>query len=392
MTTNSQIWIPMFTLPNVDVRKPIEADGLALVPADDERITALRRKQRRFDMYLRRFTTEFGDQIARSTIICHGEKFAHYRSSEALAAFRDAIAISAISLAWTHALRYENNHNIRYANWFTFYPWLVDNKYDRLVMQSMAQLGAHEVRAMKGQSSPGVTHMALTSRMIDAPLLTYLLEHWSARFNNPNPDRKQIALFRALNMALSAAMLPGNVEVTIYDIGRSVALWVSAFEILSKDGSYGGVCKLLESVTWNLTACKEAIYEPHKYKAGQPKRSLPIWLYGALNHARNDFLHGNPVEPSRLIVPPGKQPLHLYTAPLFRMALTAFLDLKRVPQPPRQNQTEYEAYMEYSHNFGHFQSDIEAAISTILYTRDEYRAHRQGRIQSARSRSRLVNR
>jgi len=32
-------------------------------------------------------------------------------------------------------------------------------------------------------------------------------------------------------------MLPGNVEVTIYDIGKAIALWVSAFEILAHPGT-----------------------------------------------------------------------------------------------------------------------------------------------------------
>jgi hypothetical protein len=200
--------------------------------------------------------------------------------------------------------------------------------------------------------------------------------------------RIDTSLFRSLNMALSAAMLPGNVEVTIYDLGRSIALWVSAFEILTESGTCDAVYKLLECTKWNLSTNSDPIYEPHKYKPGQPKRSLPVWLYGAMNHARNKFIHGNVISPSRLIVPPGKRPLHLYTAQLYRMALTSFLDFKPPPVVAREGESEYDAHWRYMHDFGWFQSNIEASISTVLHTQEEYRQLRQGKIDSARARSR----
>jgi hypothetical protein len=197
---------------------------------------------------------------------------------------------------------------------------VVDNKYEGLVMQSMAQMGWHEVKAMRRQTSPGISHMTLASNMIDKALLPALLERWVARFGSLTPSKRDTSLFRSLNMALSATMLPGNVEVTIFDLGRSIALWVSAFEILTKEGTCDAVYRLLAGTKWNLSDNTDPIYEPHKYKPGQPKRALPVWLYGAMNHARNDFIHGNPIDPMRLIVAPGKRPLHLYTAPLYRMA------------------------------------------------------------------------
>jgi hypothetical protein len=381
-------WVQMFTLPNVLIEEPIEADGVAMVSVHDERAQTLARRHRRFSMYLNRFTSEFGQQVAPSLILVRADKFDQYRTVEALAGFRDAVAIATIPYSWAHVLRYENNHNIKYANWFSFYPWMVDNKFEGLIMQSMAQTGWHEVKAMKGQTSPGISHMSLPAKEIDKALLPALLERWVARFGSPNPSKRDTSLFRSLNMALSAAMLPGNVEVTIFDLGRSIALWVSAFEILTKEGTCDAVYKLLESTKWNLSDNSNPIYEPHKYKAGQPKRALPVWLYGAMNHARNDFIHGNTIDPMRLIVAPGKRPLHLYTAPLYRMALTAFLDLKPPPMVKRVGETDYDAHWRHMHDFGWFQSNIEAAIATVMFTQEEYRARRQGQVDSARARSR----
>jgi hypothetical protein len=72
------------------------------------------------------------------------------------------------------------------------------------------------------------------------------------------------------------------VEVTIYDIGKAIALWVSAFEILAHPGTpnvgYRQVYQMLEKAKWNLSDCNQALYEPYGYKPSQPRRGLPVWL------------------------------------------------------------------------------------------------------------------
>jgi hypothetical protein len=383
-------WIPMFALPNIDVEEPIERPGIAIVSMRDERLKTLSEKHRRFAMYTRCFTTEFGTAVSPSVLIRESSSPERYRTVEALAGFRDAFAMSVIPHSWAHTLRFETTLGIRYANWFSFYPWMVDAKYEGIIMQSMAQLAYDEVKALRGQTTAGFSYQRLAARVIDKPLLKALLDRWEARFVTETPKRENIALFRSLNMALSASMLPGNVEATIYDIGKTVAFWVSAFEILahprSSNGGFKQVYELLERVTWNLSECKEPIYEPYGSKAGQPKRTLPIWLYGELNRARNDFLHGNTITDSRLIVEPGKRALHLYAAPLFRMALTGCLDLRMDRPPAREGETDYEAFLAYEYEFGGYQRDMEAAIATILFTQEEYRDLRAGRRSRAQVR------
>jgi hypothetical protein len=313
----------MFALPNVDVEEPIERPGIALVLVRDERLKALVKNHARFAMYLRRFKTEFGIQVWPSILLRENSSPERYRTAEALSGFRDALAMSVIPHSWAHTLRFETTSGIRYSNWFSFYPWMVDAKYEGIIMQSMAKLGYEEVKPLRGQTTASFSYQRLAVRMIDRPLLGALLDRWEARFATESPTRENIALFRSLNMALSASMLPGNVEATVYDIGKTIALWVSAFEILAHPGSskvgFKQVYQLLESVVWNLTECTEPIHEPYHYKVGQKNRTIPVWLYGELNRARNDFLHGNEITDLRLIVAPGKRALHLYAAPLFRM-------------------------------------------------------------------------
>jgi hypothetical protein len=170
-----------------------------------------------------------------------------------------------------------------------------------------------------------------------------------------------------------------------------VALWASAFEILrpAKNNAYKRVYADLDGITWNLSDCKDRKYEVFGDKSGT-LHSLPVWLFGEINHLRNDTLHGNPIPPGRLIVAPGKQAISMYAAPLYRMMLTAYLDLKLAPRKPVTGLTAYENYRQSQFESAEYQQHIEAGLATIMYTEEEYRLKRQGRIRKAMSLSRQV--
>lgn len=86
----------MFSLPNVQVKFPIEVEGFALVPTDDFRIEAIKKKQPRLGSFLKRFKTEFGDAVEPSTIIWRKDKADTYRSISAISGFRDLVSMSVI--------------------------------------------------------------------------------------------------------------------------------------------------------------------------------------------------------------------------------------------------------------------------------------------------------
>jgi hypothetical protein len=90
-------------------------------------------------------------------------------------------------------------------------------------------------------------------------------------------------------------------------------------------------------------------------------------LFGEINLLRNDALHGNAMSPGRLIVPPAKQPLHMFAALLYRMILTAYLDLKLAPRKPDTGLTKYENFRLDHFESGEYQRHIEAGLSTIMY-------------------------
>ena len=147
---------------------------------------------------------------------------------------------------------------------------------------------------------------------------------------------KTRVLFRSLEVACQAARVPavGTRTPTIHDVGIGLALWVSAFEILSHpkegDATRTTVLDLLETAAWKTSKLKA-----RRFKIWGPKKtirriSLVQKLYCELYRARNDFLHGNRVTASKLF-PLNKSggPTLLHCAPLiYRAALLETLPLK----------------------------------------------------------------
>ncbi len=375
-------WLPLFALPNIEVRQPIELDGFALASIHDGRVRELAESHPNFREFMSKFTTEFGQPIVPSVFICRDNAPITYRGVDAIAAFRDAVAMCVIPQSWAKLLRFGNTMGIRYSDYFSVYPWMLDKNFHDLITRTLEMLGVHQVLELHPQSTPALSHVVFESGPLDVPLLRGLLERWERCFGTPSPIADEIKLFRSLNMANAAALLPAGADATMLDIGRSVALWSSAFEILApaKREAYLEVYALLNRNVFHYTPCKDAKYEAYGFAKDQTLYNLPCWIYGAINHARNDYLHGNPIDRDRLIVPPAKRPLHFYAPLLYRLALAAFVDLKYTPSPQREDETEYDAYLRNHHVFGRYQGDVEVALSSIMYTEEEWRngKHRHG--------------
>lgn len=375
-------WIPMFTLPNITVTQPIETDGVALVSTSDKRIAQINSDHRAFQTYLQSFKTEFGRSLAPSFVLVRQDAPMAFRGVEALAAFRDALSMSIVPLSWAKSLRFgPGGMGIHYSNWFSTYPWMLGKEYKHLVSLTMATNGVDDVNRLRGQSSPGLTPRHIDGGLIDHVLLAELLKRWQQCFRATDPDHEDVALFRSLNMANAAALMPAGVEVTTYDIGRCVSLWVSAFEILSpaKSLAYLKAYETLKKVEYGLCDLNSAHYEAHGFKIRPTKETLPCWIYGELYKARNDFLHGNPITVDRLDVRPTGRSLFIYAAPLYRLALTGFLDLRFKTQiPSKDDQTALGEYINDRMDFRFNQGNIESGLATILYTEEQYRARSQG--------------
>lgn len=384
-------WIPMFVLPNVLVHQPIEVPGMALVPAFDPRIKALAKQHKNYGLYLRRFRNEFGARVNPSTIIVWDEAPISYRKVDAIGSFRDLVALSAIPHTWARLLEFgAGQDGPQYSNSFAFYPWMLDKDYKYLAVQSMATMGFQDqVKKMQGQTQPAISFCWLIPRMIDLALLNALLERWTHRYSTPSPTWRDRALFRSLNMANAAAALPAHAEITQYDLGRLVALWVSAFEILAHppfgtQNGYKQVYALLESIRWRNSHCTKRIYSAYPHRRKLARKTLPCWIYGQLNGVRNDFIHGNRVPDDRLLTPRSQRSLLSYAPVLYRMALAAFLKLRwKERRPPKKSVLACNQYDERQFQFEAYQRATERAIESIKYTRQEWQDIKTGLLSPA---------
>lgn len=323
-------WKPVFVLPNVVLKAAIGCDIAALAPADDRRVTALKRAQPMFHEFLGRFSDNFGEKFEPAVLLLRADTAPRMYTVAALASFRDLIAISAIVYNRASALLQPKFRHVTYGEAFAIYPWMIDRHYEMLVGSTAAFLGIHDVEKFQGQSSPTIFRTALDAGNLDQPLLTELLDRWQRRYLVAEEQWADIALFRSLNMAYHASLLPAATDTTFYDIGRLISLWVSAFEILVHPGGNGQanrekVFALIERTPWTLEAA--SLHVEDLYSNAECKKTLASWLYKGLYKCRNDFLHGNPVDGERLIVPSSRNNILEYAAPLYRLALTAFLPL-----------------------------------------------------------------
>jgi hypothetical protein len=362
-------WAPGYILPNISVDSPFESSHYALVSCNDARTLNIRRAHAEFDTFIKRFHDEFGHQLAPAILLVKDNE-PDLIGIEQASGFRDAVAISCVCKARALRLVHPHSRYFQFSSWFDFHPWITSTNYVGIVGNSPAFRDSNIASNFHGHADANVPHAEVSAHDADNTLLVALLGSWDRRFiSHPNAWRS-IALFRSLNMAYAASQLPSGPDMTHYALGRSVGLWISAFEILAHPGEngvvgYRNIYDLLNNVEWrdpNLTA------PTHDAYAGKNKtapNSLPCWIYGDLFRARNDFMHGNPVALDRLVVQSSGQNLYNFAAPLYRACLTAFLGLKKYG-PPAQSNDSIASDISWRVDFNHDQTLIERALMRVF--------------------------
>jgi hypothetical protein len=363
-------WIPVFTLPNVFVKDPIEVEYVALVSPDDPRCREIGKTNKNFLKFLRSFTDAFKRKVIPSVLIMRDDAPQWVMSMEAIGAFRDAISISAVVHNRTNSILYFNARSYQYSTFFDFYAWNLSKDFNLLVTDNPALLGMDTIDEFKGQSTAGLPTSKWEGLEVDETLLNALLGEWPRRFSKSPASWRSRALFRSLNMAHAAAQIPPLVDLTAQSLGRHVALWVSAFEILThpEEGDAGlkEVYRVLENVDWRMEDCKELVHDCYLGRSGKTRRgNLACWIYGEMNHARNDYLHGNELSEDRLIIKASGRNLFQFASSLYRLLLTGYLGIDFYgPRRPADATTEVQRILNF--RFENRQADHERAISRIL--------------------------
>ena len=361
-------WTPAFVLPNIPLQAAIGCDIAVLAPAHDPRVTAIKRAQPMFRRFLNRFSDNFGQKFEPSVLLVHATAPTAFLDISALASFRDLIAIATTTYGRALELSHRRGHRVMFGEAFAIYPWMLDRHYEDVIGSTPAILGTHEVASFKGQSSPAIFRTPVGESDIDQPLLAALLAHWTRRYEAVDPAWADVVVMRSLNMAYNASLLPAGTDTTFYDVGRVVSLWVSAFEILVHPGGNGQanrdkVFELIEKTAWAIPASAALAHDTGgKTKV---KRTLASSIYQALHDCRNDFLHGNPVDRAKLILPLPKRTVFECAAPLYRLALTSFLPLVYAkPMPGADDAKALGAYIAERMEYVAPQKSAEEALLT----------------------------
>ena len=362
-------WTPILVLPNLDVQATIECEFAAIVSPADPRVEQLRKDHPTLTKFLGKFSGQFREQCWPALLILRSDTLDTCRTAEAVTAFRDLVSLSTIPLARAKRLRYDRGVPLVYSTAFQFYPWMLDKRYEDLIMTNPASLSMHLLSEFKGQSFPEQSQTSLMERDIDIPLAKALLERWVARFPQASMAWSDRALFRSLNMANEAARIPALVASTFYDVGRTLALWVSAFEIVAHPGGTGQsnfltVAAKIEKVKWldpMLTAASHNVVTGKKVT----QRPLATWIYKKIYDLRNDYLHGNEVAGEALTL--NNKAIIDFAACLYRLVLTGFLDLEfNQPMPPSDDEGATSKFISRRMEFRKPQRLLEAALLTAI--------------------------
>lgn len=385
-------WMPIWALPNIHLDEPVESSFFALVPFDDRRVRRMKRQNPEFRKFMIRFTDTFRNRINPTLIIRRADAPERLQTSEVAAGFRDLLVASTVPHALSRNIIYDNvRDRVGYSSFFWIYPWMIDRNYEHIIAHTPAILALHEAQAFKGQSSPDLSPIRINRRDFDEPLLQELLKRWMARYNLDDPAWENIALFRSLNMANQACLVPAGPDTTIHDFGRISGLWVASFEILVHPGGNGRanlekVFDLLERVPWIAKNCGHRRFETGT-KRKRVRRNLACWIYKKLDACRNDFLHGNPVENSNLMIPQSGRSLISIAPSLYRLGLTSFLDLSwKEEPPPAADADAFAQYFIEESNFKAPQHDAERALLLARVSPENERRRRQEALLQRRRR------
>jgi hypothetical protein len=354
-------WTSQAVLANVALSDAIEIGCAAFVPTNDPRVQAINEAHPIHATFLERFTDAFAQPIHPTVLLVRSTTPGSYRSVNAMASIRDILSVSVVPRARARHIQRKGINRICFSRTFDFYPWMVGQDHEHLVMSTPAISGFHDINSFMGQVAPEVHCAQMSSSDLDKPLFDALVERWRDFYDDRKPSWDNAKLMRSLNMAYHASQPPADQGTTIFDYGRILALWVSAFEILVHPGEGGRatakeVLKLLGKDVWINKKCKET----------------GARIYEKIYKCRNDFLHGNPIDVELSQPLMTRDSLFGVSAPLYRMALMAFLDLKcKEPQSSLEDPDSLGREIAEIMDFSDYQKDFETVISQCLASSSE---------------------
>ncbi len=331
-------WELVYSLPNLSLKKPFESEFIAVVPFDDGRLQKIISTVKMAAVLLTNFRTETGKQVKPCALIWRKDVPQSVKNTNAVVAFRNALAISCLVDGCANAIRSENVLEPIFADHFDFFPVELTKSGKGFIISTPATWGIWpKVDKFYGYT---YSHLPISEQYKAIPddiLAEKILKQWRIRFISPGRDSWLTRLlFRSFEVAYQALLSPYR-HSTLYEFGTHLSLWTCAFETLAqkranRNVGYKDVLKLLGQHEWGVNELDYKRYKIHKENS--PRGNLVQKLYKELHDARNSFFHGNPFTESRLYPFRNKKlPSLLQLSPtIYWTALTVYLP----PLTPRK--------------------------------------------------------
>lgn len=333
MNKNRKNWEIIFVLPNLNLKKSYGNDKIAIVSNDDSRITDIVLSSVFAKSMVNGFEDQFKRKMHPAFLIIPGDSVTKYRELDTMVGFRNIFAISCIINGFESFKKSSYPFYTLFSDSFDFYPITINKTNDGYLTSSPSVSGYDsDVKKFCGQVSASLANPHHVTAEPDSFLYPILEKSWRRRYVNRRFGEWQTnVLFRSLEMAYQASTMPFRNHSTIYDKGSNISLWVSAFEILSHPqigkANLKTVLDLLSQYPWIGKKIKRKSYKVN-YRNQELKINIVQKLYKEMYDTRNDFLHGNPVKPSRLYPFKNKKlpPIAMFAPLIYKVALLSFLD------------------------------------------------------------------
>src|ERR1700730_3868250 len=207
-------WHPLAILPNLTIDDPLDGGSIALVAGADARLSPFNAAHPQFPDLLSRFNNCLGIPLRPAVLIGRRRILDGRGRPRAVVSFRDILAMSVVPyVRATHIVYQGPRPGIMYSTSFWLHPWMLSRDNEHIATSTPAMLGLHTVDTFHGQSSPELSHLPLDR--IDRPLFQALLVRWNRHYLGRGAQLwEDRALFRSLNMAHQAALLPGATDTT----------------------------------------------------------------------------------------------------------------------------------------------------------------------------------
>lgn len=334
----------------------IAPEYLTIAPGAHATVEGLRTDSAVVEQILSSFHDEYGKPYKPAVLLLRTDAANSLKNSlEAIVAFRNAIAISAVLPGRAAVVRGAGSQDVTWSDTFDFHPAQIGGR-GGMILQSPALLSwVSPTAKVRLTHSPSLKPEG-RRLWVDHYLFRALGKAWRRKFApEPKADTFGSRLFRSLEAAFQACAVGAKNGGSLHDYGVQLALWVSACEILAwpeqKRANLPAVLSLLGRYNGRPATMKKRYSK--KVWGNTVRLSAPQRSYSYLYDARNVFLHGEPVGENAMLTLSRKKRIGLprIAALVYRTALVAYLGQRYSVEIPMRDLQSRVVEMFAHHNF-----------------------------------------